>query len=151
MVTGAGGMSLISRLGWMVVLGVSALLALYGVFWFFVGPQMGLENIAERTSLAQDEFRAGSPSAFDVITIVTRQGAAFGAALGALAFAVGWQGYRQEARWAWWASWATPLAIAVAGLGFVSAAGAAPQAIGYLGLAGILALALLGARTSWTG
>ena len=139
-------MSRAGQLGWMLVLAVGALLAVYGVIWFFVGPDMALTYIAERTTLGPDAFRQGSPSAFDVITIVTRQGAAFGAAMGVLALIVGWQGYRGGAPWAWWASWATVLAIAASGLGFLTASGAAAQAIVYLGLAAVIAVALLAAR-----
>lgn len=77
-----------NRIGWLIVLAISVLLLLYGVFQYVSGPELSLENISERTSLGADEFRAGTPSAFDVISIVARQGAAFAAGLGLMAILV---------------------------------------------------------------
>ena len=51
-----------SQVAWLIVLVVSALVGAYGVFLFFSGPDMVLENISERTSLGPDDFRVGSPS-----------------------------------------------------------------------------------------
>jgi hypothetical protein len=126
---------------------VGALILVYGVILFFIGPDMVLQNISERTSLGRDDFRVGSPSALDVMSVVVRQTASFTAAVGFMALIAGWHGYRTGSRWAWWATWGAPAAIAGTGTGFVLA-GAAPQAVTFLGLAAVTAVALLFARRS---
>jgi hypothetical protein len=138
--------ALAPRLSWLVLLVISGLLFLYGVMWYFTGSEMALENIAERTPLTPDDFRSGSPSAFDVITIVARQGAAFTAGLGLATVALAWQGLRSGSRSAWWAAWSLPLAIAAFGAGFILPTGIAPQGLMFIGLAGVTAAALLVAR-----
>lgn len=131
--------------GWLLVLLGGALLAFQGVNWYLTGPGTALENIAERTPLDAQAFRDGG--AFDVITIVTRSQAVYGAALGLLALVVGWRGFRDGAAWTWWASWISIAAIAIVGLSFVLADGAGIGGM-YLGLAGVIGLGLFLARRS---
>lgn len=131
------------RAGWLVFLAVSALLFAYGVMRYFTGPEMALENIAERTTLTPEAFRAGSPSAFDVITIIARQGAAFTAGLGLASLILGWQGFRTGSRQAWWAAWSLPAAVAGSAAGYVVPAGVAPQVLMFLGVALVAAIGLL--------
>lgn len=134
-----------SRIGWLIVLAISVLLLVYGVFQYVTGPEVALENISERTTLGPDEFRAGSPSAFDVISIVARQGAAFAAGLGLMAIAVSWLGLRTGSAAAWWAAWAVPLSIAAFGAGFLLV-GPGPQGFMFVGLGVVAAAGLLIAR-----
>ena len=134
------------QVAWLVVLAVSALVGAYGVFLFFIGPDMVLENISERTSLGPDDFRVGSPSALDVMTVVVRQTASFAVAVGIMALIAGWHGYRTGSRWAWWAMWGVPVAIAGTGIGFIVPAGIGPQVVMFLGIAAVVAVALLVAR-----
>jgi hypothetical protein len=135
--------SRLTTIGWVILLGVSILLILAGVGWYFGLPQMALENIAERTSLAPDEFKLGVSSAFDVITAIARGYGIGYAALGLLAFLVGLEGYRNGSGWAWRAMWvlvATFVAIAATFMlaGETAALSFSILAIGIVALAGLL-------------
>jgi len=134
------------RIGWLIVLGVGGLLFAYGALWYVIGPGLALENVAERTPLAADAFRDGSPSALDVISIVTRQGAAFMAGLGLASFLLAWHAIRGGSRAAWRVAWSLPLAIAAFGVSFALVPGAAPQGAAYLGVAALAAVGLALAR-----
>lgn len=138
--------SWLRTVGWLIVLAGGGLLVLQGATWFFSGPEMALANIAQRTTLDADEFRGGVPSALDVISVVTRQQAIYGAALGLLTVLVAWHGYRGRSRWAWWPCWVAVAAIAAAGLSFTLSGG--PQ-IGafYVGFAVVVGTGLALART----
>lgn len=131
--------------GWIVVLLGSALLTFQGVAWYVTGPGTALDNIAERTPLRPEAFRDGG--AFDVITIVTRTQAVYGAALGLLSLLVAWRGFRNGSSWAWWASWVFIAAVAFVGLSFLSVGGAGVGVV-YLVLAAMIGAGLLLARRS---
>lgn len=135
-----------SRVAWLIVLAISALVLAYGGILFFSGPDMVLENVSERTSLAPDDYRVGSPSASDVMSVVVRQTASFTVAVGFMALIAGWRGYRYGSEWAWWAMLGVPVAIAGTGIGFVLAAGVSAQAMMFLGLAVVFTVALLAIR-----
>jgi len=141
MATTAINRSKLGRMGWIILLGVSVLLILAGVSWTFGLPEMALENIAERTSLAPDEFKLGG--AFGVITMIARGYGIGYAALGLLAFLVGLEGYRNGSRWAWRAMWvlvATFVAIAITFMlaGETAALSFSILVIGIVALAGLL-------------
>jgi hypothetical protein len=137
-----GGTARAGRIAWWGVIAVSALVLIYGLVLFFNGPDMVLTNISERTTLGPDDFRVGSPSALDVMSVVVRQAASFTAAVGFMGLIAGWRGYRSGSRWAWWAMWGVAAAIAGTGLGFVLA-GAVAQTVTFLGLAALTSVALL--------
>jgi hypothetical protein len=138
-----GQATLFGRVGWLIVLVVSALLVVYGVTWFFVGPETALENIAERTTLGPGAFREGNPSALDVIGIVTRQGAVFMAGLGLATLASSWHGFRTGSTAAWRAAWILPLTITAYCAGILlSAPGAVVQALAYFIVAVVAAIGL---------
>jgi hypothetical protein len=140
--------SRLGTVGWLVVLVGGGLLVLQGAAWFFDGPETALTNIAERTTLDPDAFRRGTPSAFDVISIVARQQAIYGASLGVLTILVAWHGYRGRSRWAWWPCWVVVAAFAAAGMSFALSGG--PQiGVFYAGFAVVVGagLALARART----
>jgi hypothetical protein len=139
------GRSKIVKLAWLVVGAVSAVLVAYGVIWLFAGPEMALTNIAERTSLLPEEFRQGAPSAFDVISVISRQFAVYVAAVGMLMLFVTWQGYLGS-RWAWVAAWVLVATIGAAGLSFMVVSAAAYQGLMYLTLALVVAVSLFVAR-----
>jgi len=94
-----------ARVGWGILLGMSALLILAGIFWYRSLPQMLLENIVEYGNLEPGDLMQGEPSAFDVITIIARGYGAGFAGLGLLGLLVGVEGYRNGTRWAWIALW----------------------------------------------
>ena len=94
-----------ARVGWGILLGVSALLILVGIFWYIELPAMALDNIAEHTSLEPDGFMVGEPSAFAIITLLTRNSSVYTVGLGFFALLVAWQGYRHGSRWAWTTMW----------------------------------------------
>ena len=127
--------SRIARVGWGILLAMSALLILHGATWFFAGPETALVNIAERTSLAPQEFQQGNPSAFDIITLINRNYSVFEVALGLMALLVGWQGYRYRSRWAWAAMWVLVAAFALLAANFIVPGGASTPGLSYLGVA----------------
>ena len=113
-------------------------------------PNLALENISERTSLSPSDFQEGNPSAFDVITIITRQYAIGYMALGLMAFLVVLNGYRSGSRWAWITMWVVVAALIAIAANYMLIGGIAGAGIIYLGLA-IVALVgqllILGGRS----
>jgi hypothetical protein len=105
-------------------------------------PEMALENIAEHTSLEPDGFMVGSPSAFDVITLIARNHGTGYAALGFLSLLVALEGYQNGSRWAWTAMWVLVAAFTAMAVNFTLAAGRvyAPS----FGITAIAAVALVG-------
>ena len=81
-------------------MGVSVLLMLAGLSWYFNLPQMLLENIAKFGNLETGNLMQGDPSAFDVITLITRGYGAGYTALGLLGLLVALEGYQNGTRWA---------------------------------------------------
>jgi hypothetical protein len=143
--------SRLARIGWVILLGVSGLLFFAGVSWYFGLPQMALENIAERTSLAPDEFKLGESSAFAVITVIARGYGIGYAALGLQAFLVGLEGYRNGSQWAWKAMWVVVATFAAIAVNFMRAGETVALSLGIL-VIGIVALAgLLLARSGQAG
>jgi len=139
--------SRLAKIGWVILLGVSVLVLLAGAGWYFGLPQMALENIAERTSLAPDAFKLGDSSAFDVITVIARGYGLGYAALGLLAFLVGLEGYRNGSGWVWRAMWVLVATFAAMAITFMLAGETFALSFSILVL-GIVALAgLLLART----
>lgn len=135
----------VAKLGWGILLVISALHIFY-ISWFFSGPNIMLANIAERTSLDQSEFQQGSPSAFDVITLVARQFAIVNAALGLLALLVSWKGFRHGSRWAWRAMWVLVAALMAVAATFIMAGGVTPTALVFLSLGAVALVGQLLAR-----
>ncbi len=131
-----------AKAGWVILLGLSGLLILAGIFWYMELPAMALDNIAERTSLEPDGFMIGEPSAFDVITLVTRNSSAYAVALGFFALIVAWHGYRYGSRREWTAMWVLAATFTAVAINFTLAAGEiyAPG----LGLFVFAAIALVG-------
>lgn len=138
-----------AKIGWVILLALSALLVLAGIFWFIDLPNLAMENIAERTRLPSNEFRQGEVSAFDVITIITRQYATGYAALGLLAFLVALEGYRHGTRWAWIAMWVLVAAVAAIAVNYTLVGGLAAS-LSYFAAAAVALvgqLLILGGQT----
>ena len=136
-----------ARWGWGILIGVSVLLALAGINWYFGLPQMALENIAEYTSLEPGGFMVGEPSAFDVIALIARGYGVGYAALGIMSALVALEGYRNGTRWAWMLMWVLVAAYtAIAGV-FILAGETYALSLGMLGIAAIALTGLLLART----
>lgn len=141
-----------ARVGWGILLSASALLTLAGIFWYMELPEMALDNVAERTSLEPDGFMVGEPSAFDIITLVTRNSSVYAVALGLFALLAAWQGYRYGSRWAWTAMWVLVIALTAIAVNFTLAAGRiyAPS-FGLFAIAVIALVGLLLARKGLAG
>ena len=143
--TEAKSKSRAAKWGWGILMGVSALLMLAGIGWYFSLPQMMLENIVEYGNVDPGNLTQGEPSAFDVIALIARGYGAGYAGLGLLGLLVGLAGYRNGRRWAWMAMWVLVLAfIALAGI-FMLPGDYAPG-IGSLALAVVALLGMLLAR-----
>ena len=136
------GQSRTARVGWGLVMGVSALLMLAGLSWYFSLPQMLLENIVEYGNVESGNLMQGNPSAFDVIALIARGYGAGYAALGLLGLLVALEGYRNGTRWAWIATWVLVFAyIALAGIFMLPgdyAPGLGSLALAVVALAGML-------------
>jgi hypothetical protein len=123
MATETRNQSRLAKVGWVILLGVSALLILAGTFWYMELPEMALDNIAEHANLEPDGFMVGEPSAFDIITLVTRNSSVYAVALGLFALLVAWQGYRYGSRGAWAGMWVLVVAFIAIAVNFTLAAG----------------------------
>jgi hypothetical protein len=133
------------KLGWGILMGVSALLVLAGSSWYFSLPQMLLENVVEYGNLARGDLMQGDPSAFDVITLIARGYGVGYTALGLLGLLVALEGYRNGTRWAWIAMWVMVLAyVAIAGI-FLLPGDYAPG-LGSIALAVVALVGMLLAR-----
>jgi hypothetical protein len=122
------------------------LLVYYGLYWFASGPEITLANVAERTSLTVDDFRRGSPSAYDVIALVARQFAIGNAALGMLTLILAWNGFQHGTRLAWRAMWVLVATNMANTATFVLAGGINVVALTFLGLGGLTLVGQLLAR-----
>lgn len=138
--------SLLSKLGWVILLSLSTLLILLGLFWFFGLPQLELENIAEYARLDTSVFMQGEPSAFDVIAVVARGYGVGYAALGLMALLVALEGYRNGSRWAWRVMWVLAAAFAALAGTFLLAGESYVLSLGILSFAVITLVGLLLAR-----
>jgi hypothetical protein len=135
-----------ARWGWGILLGMSTLLILAGIGWLFSLPQMALENIAEFGNLESRVLLQGEPSAFDVITVITRGYGAGYTALGLMALLVAVEGYRHGTRWSWIVMWCLAAAFtALAGI-FMLAGESPVLSLGVFCLALITLVGLLLAR-----
>lgn len=140
--------SRLAKVGWGVLLAMSALLVLHGATWFFQGPEIALANIAESTGVAPEAFRQGNPSALEIITLITRNYSVFELAVGLFALLVAWRGYRERSRWPWMASWVLVLALAGLAIVFILAGGLGGGSVAYLVVA---AVAFIGQLLAGTG
>lgn len=113
----------IAKVGWIILLVLSAFLILAGVGWFLMLPQMMSENIAEYANLEPGvltEVLTEGISAFVVITIIGRGYGAGYALLGLMALLIALEGYRNGTRWAWMVMWVLVAAyIAIGGIFFM--------------------------------
>lgn len=140
-----------ARVGWGILLGVSALLILAGQFWYSSLPQMAVENIAEYANLEPGDFMQGEPSSFDIISLIARGYGAGYAALGLMALLVAIEGYRNGTRWAWMTMWVLVLAYAAIGGIFLLAGETYALSLGVLAFAVIALVGLLLARKGLAG
>lgn len=130
------------KVGWVILLVVSALMLLNGVVWFFVGPRMMLSYTAQIAGVPLEEFERLYPAVVEHLPKNTRQVAIWYAAFGSMALMVALEGLRRGSRWAWYASWAVvaaPMAI-----GLVYYAPGDPPAFDNVGLFTFGAVALAG-------
>jgi hypothetical protein len=122
-----------ARWGWVILLVVSALLALNGLLFFFLGPQ-AVENTIEGLGQVPAEV-------VRLMAMNRQQVAIWYMAFGLLALLVAFEGFRHASRWAWNALWIMVAAMAAVGVLYVRGFGAY-----LLGLSAIALLALILAR-----
>ncbi len=136
------GQSRTSKWGWGILLVVSALLALNGVIWFFMGGS--LSTFEQDTGIPLSEFRQAYPTVADGIAQQARQIAIWFVAFGLLALGVALEGFRHRSRWAWNLTWI--LVAAPAAVGVNALAGGDVFGIGMLGVAAVALVGQLLAR-----
>lgn len=135
-----------AKLGWGILLGMSALLIFAGSGWLFSLPHMALENIAEYANLEPGVFMQGEPSAFDVIAVIARGYGAGYIALGLMALLIALEGYRRGTRWAWRVMWVLAATFAALAGIFMLAGESYALNLGILSFAVITLVGLLLAR-----
>jgi hypothetical protein len=100
--------SRLAKWGWVILLVISALLALNGVLWFFLGPQQVVASL--------EEFPQAYPSIAPQMATNARQVAIWFMSFGLLALLVALEGYRNGSRWAWYATWILVALLAAIGV-----------------------------------
>ncbi len=108
------GQSRTSKWGWGILIALSALVALNGVFWFYYGGR--LSSFEQDTGVPLSEFKQAYPTVAEGIARQHRQVAIWYGAFGLLALGVAWEGFRHRSRWAWNLTWilvAAPAAVGV--------------------------------------
>lgn len=104
------------KLGWGILLVISALMVLNGVTWFVVGPDMSLSYTAQVAGVPVEEFTQLYPGVVEHLARNTRQVAIWFAGFGLMALIVALEGFRNGSRWAWIATWVVvgvPIAIGI--------------------------------------
>ncbi len=136
-----GSKTRIQKWGWGILLVMSALMALNGVSWLFVGPSMSLSYIDQIAATPSTNFRQTYPAVADHVARNARQVAIWIAAFGLLALIVALEGFRHGSRWAWNAMWVFVGAPTAVGINY-SAGGE----LGFdnLGLFSVAVVALVG-------
>jgi hypothetical protein len=102
-----------TRLGWGILLGLSALLILNGVVWFFLGGS--LMPFEREVGVSLEELRQAYPTVVEYVATQARQLAIWFIVAGLLAVSVTRQGFEHHSRWAWRSGW-----ILVGGLAAVA-------------------------------
>jgi len=151
MASDARNQSRVAKVGWGILLAMSALLVLAGISWLFGLPQMALDNIAEYASLEPAVFMQGEPSAFDVITVIARGYGVGYIALGLMALLVALEGFRNGTRWAGTTMWVLVAAFAALAGAFLLAGESYALSLGILSFAVIALVGLLLARQGLAG
>lgn len=108
--------SRIAKVGWTLLLVMSALLVLNGAAWFFSGPNTSVSVIAEYMGVTASDFEASYEQAALGIATTSRMVAIWFTAFGTLALLVALEGYRHGSRWAWYASWVLVAALLAIGI-----------------------------------
>lgn len=145
---GAGPVTAIRRAAWVVLAGLSALFALFGLADLLIGVKFDETMAPAITGLTLAEIEAQSAAAYRLIDHGARGGGITLMAMGLVLTTVALVAYRSGQRWAWWMMWLLPgWALAVLGfnlaVGFV-AGEAPPQALASAPpIAAIAAVALL--------
>lgn len=104
----------IHKIGWGILVVISALFVLNGVGWFFSGPGMNISYLESSRGVPMEEFIRSYPAVDQHLARNARQLSVWMAAFGLLALMVALEGYRHGTRWAWYATWilvAAPLAV----------------------------------------
>ncbi len=126
--------SRITKLGWSILLAISALVILNGVGWFFMGPS--LATFEQDTGVSLAGFKEAYPTVAGLVSLQTRNTAILLMGLGLLALGVALAG-RRGAAWPRWAGWA--FVATLFGVGLSELAAGAVFGLAYLGL-GVVAL-----------
>ncbi len=104
------------RHGWLVFLGLSIIITLFGLGDVFAGGSTfgGGEapTMQGITGMTWEQLQAESPNTVKLIDFVVRSGGAQLFLLGLLSCAVSANAFRRGERWAWFAMWLWPLWLA---------------------------------------
>ncbi len=129
--TTAKNQSRAAKVGWGILMVVSAMLLFNGVAWFFLGPE------AERADLSALEFSQLYPEIAGQMGKNAQQVAIWYMAFGSLALLVALEGFRNGSRWAWYALWVMIPAMAAVGMLYVGGFGAGLLVLAVVALIGM--------------
>lgn len=130
----------IHKIGWGILVVISALFVLNGVSWFFAGPGENISYLESSRGVPMEEFIKSYPAVEQHLARNARQLAVWMAAFGLLALVVALEGYRHETRWAWYATWILVAAPIAVGLVYLPGGELGFANIGLLAIAGITLL-----------
>ncbi|GAA2022050.1 hypothetical protein GCM10009819_00720 [Agromyces tropicus] len=128
-----------ARIGWGLLLVMSALLTLAGIMWTVILPGTALDNIAEFAGTTPEALMP----AYGIITLIARGYGAGFACTGLMALLVAAEGFRHGTRWAWATGWVVVLAYAAIAWTFLAAGERVELSLGVLSLGVVAAVGLL--------
>lgn len=131
------------NVGWALLMGVSGLLLLNGIGWFFLGPS--LSTFEQDTGIALEEFTNAYPTVAKSIAVNARQVAIWFMAFGLLSLFTAREGLVHGSKRAWNGTWLLVAAPAAVGLN-VLIGGESIFGLGMLGVGGIALVAQFMAR-----
>lgn len=131
-----------ARFGWWILVVVSAVFGLNGVFWAFFGPDASLSSMADDMGLSATDLEGAYPLVADSITQEVRRVAVYLTAIGAMGFVAALAGLRRGVRLAWYITWlliATMIALFLVGVsGGLGVFGVGNLVLAVIGLTGQL-------------
>ncbi len=131
----------VAKIGWGLLMLVSALYILNGIGWFFAGPGSVVDDLAERLGTTAGDLGGSFPDAVFGEEREARWVAIYLTSIGAMSLIAALNGYRKGTRWAWYVTW-----VLVATIAAVFANGIADGELGFfvIGVGVLLVIAIAG-------
>lgn len=128
------------KMGWWILVVITALLTLNGMVWYFTGPGMNASYAAQITDMTTEAFKGLYPKLVQHMGHNARQTGVLYAAFGLMGLIAAVEGLRRGTRWAWMVTWVAVAAPVLAGLSYLGV----QLSFDNVGQMGIGAVALVG-------